>query len=171
MSYNSRLSCHNSVPFMAQWLTNQTRIQEDMGSIPGHPQWFKDPTLPRAVVWVTDAARIPRCCCAVAGVQASSCSSNSTPSLGTSIHHGHSPKKKTKKNPVFQRELPRLSQTETPAQDHAASKSQNAITGPEAPNLCSRFPPPFFFFTFLDFPFLFCNLLCHGFNGACPCRM
>ena len=34
---------------------------------------------------------------AVAGAQASSCGSNSTPSLGTSICHRYSPKKKRKK--------------------------------------------------------------------------
>ena len=33
------------VPVVAQWLTNPTRNQEVVGSIPGLVQWVKDPVL------------------------------------------------------------------------------------------------------------------------------
>ena len=33
------------VPFMAQWLTDPTRIQEVTGSVPGLAQWVKDAML------------------------------------------------------------------------------------------------------------------------------
>ena len=76
------------VPIVVQWLTNPTSIHEDTGSIP-----------------VLSRLRIRHCCelwcrsqtwlgfrVAVAVVWAGSCSSNSTPSLRTSICHGCGPK-------------------------------------------------------------------------------
>ena len=67
---------------------------------------------------------------AVAAVQASSCSSNSTPSLGTSICHRGGPKKqklKKKKNKgkITRTQLPGLpSEAESHSLDHAAADGQ-----------------------------------------------
>ena len=36
------------VPIVAQWVKNLTRIQEDVGSIPGLIQWIRDLALPQA---------------------------------------------------------------------------------------------------------------------------
>ena len=49
----------SGVPFVAQQLTNPTRVCEDAGLIPGLAQRVKDPALPWAVVYVADTAQIP----------------------------------------------------------------------------------------------------------------
>lgn len=43
---------------MAQWVTNQTSIHENVGSIPGPVEWVKDSVLLRAVAYFADIAQI-----------------------------------------------------------------------------------------------------------------
>ena len=70
-------------------------VREDACLTPGLTQWVKYLVLPLAAVQVADGFRSG---IAVAVAQVSSCSSNSTPALQTSICCKYSPKEKKKKS-------------------------------------------------------------------------
>ena len=94
---NCRTSCCSSA------VTNSTSTCEDVGSIPSLAQWIK--VLDCYELWSRSHMQFR------SGV-AGSCSSNSTSSLGTSIHCGCVPKKKKKKfqgltwNVIFENDSP-----------------------------------------------------------------
>ena len=81
------------IPIVAQRVKDLRLFSEDVGSIPGLVQRVKDLALPQAVAHVTDVNGI-RCCCGCGlGL---TCSSDSTPGLGTYIIVGTAIKRKKK---------------------------------------------------------------------------
>ena len=92
------------IPIVTQRVKNPMSIHEVAGLMPGLTKCVKDPALPWAVVQVADVAQIPHCYgCGVS----QQLSSNLTPSLGTSICHGCSPKKKMKRKKKKKKDSPR----------------------------------------------------------------
>ena len=89
-SRHRRSSCCVSVG------TNLTGIHEDAGLIPGPAQWVKDMVFLWAVVYVGHKCNLDLALLWL-WYRAGSCSSDSNPSLGTSICQRCSPKKQKKK--------------------------------------------------------------------------
>ena len=88
--WDSKKSSGFGVAVVAQWVKNPTSIHEDMDSIPGLAQWVKDPACGELQCRLQTRLRSST---AVAVVQADSYSSDSNPSMGTSMCCRYSPKK------------------------------------------------------------------------------
>ena len=89
------------VPVVARWVANLTCTHEDAGLIPGFPQWIKG--LCCKELWYRSQMRLRS---GVAVVQAGNCSSNWTPSLGTSMCRTCGPKKKNKQDKTENKKTP-----------------------------------------------------------------
>ena len=110
---------------------NPTRIHEVAGSITGLTQGVKDLALLRAVVEVTDTARIPSCCgCSVDGLQCRrAASSNWTPNLGTSICRGYGPEQRKKQKNENKWESPGSTYPDTVCTAHTERRVVAVETG------------------------------------------
>ena len=90
-----KILCHG-IPLVVQWVKNPNSIHEDSGSIPGLTQWLRiwccRKLQCRSKIWLQSHI-------AVAVVYDSCGSSDSTPSLETSICHDEAPKRKIKTTP------------------------------------------------------------------------
>ena len=85
------LGTHSEFLLWLSRLRTWHSVQEDAGLIPSLGEGLKDLALPQAVAYTTDVAWIHCFCGCTIGL---SCSSNLTPSPGTSICCGYSHKKK-----------------------------------------------------------------------------
>ena len=74
LSSTTKINLLEGVPVVAQQVMNPTSLHKDAGAMPGLAQWIK----------IQVAVSCGAGCIAVA--EAGSCSSNSSPSLGTSIY-------------------------------------------------------------------------------------